>query len=110
MIHSYFFDGGSPVDVSPFDPTLGTLDSVSVSLMGRMTVTGNTLPLFSPYGPIPTTYFLTVEQNFLGLGSNLFDFGSPAQYFLTGVASGGAEPVFLFRDLTPVITRPMRSI
>lgn len=84
--------------VTPFDPALGTLDRVSVSIMGVLTVSGvtgmNQLPV-GPFGaPVaqPYVYLLDVQQRFFGLANRYFEFSGDATFHFVDTASGAGEP------------------
>jgi hypothetical protein len=86
------FTIGTPSDffaLAPFDASLGTLDSVAVSISGTSTlqVTANTFfnPLVTPY-----TVQAGFTQQFEGVGSQFFDFITPAtMHFAPFVTVGG---------------------
>ena len=61
---------------NPFNPALGTLDSVYVRITGNLSVQGTTVGVM-PYA---------VEHQFLGLFGRFFEFDSPARF--TGTAIG----------------------
>ncbi len=94
--HFYAFaaNGVGSMSVDPFDPLLGTLDSVSVGITGNMTVTGTAAPNLVPGPPgmgavpIPYAFDFTVTQDFFGLGGQYFDFTSPATFRLDGADTG----------------------
>ena len=89
---------GSMLDefmVTPFDPSLGTLDHVLVSIDGVLTVSGTTGVNLQgiPPAPVPFPFTVEVTQNFLGLAGRLFSFsGGPATFGFSGVASGAGTP------------------
>jgi hypothetical protein len=85
--------------VTPFDPAMGTLDRVVVSINGQLTVSGvtgqNMLPL-GPFGaslPQPYPYTLDIQQSFFGLANRYFEFSDPATFHFMGTASGAGEPL-----------------
>ncbi|MGH7387859.1 MAG: hypothetical protein ACREM3_00135 [Candidatus Rokuibacteriota bacterium] len=84
------------VDVTPFDPALGTLDSVSVNISGQLLVSGTTAPNILTIGsinvPVPFMFGVNVTQDYAGLGGKYFDFLSPAEFLFFGSASGTGEP------------------
>lgn len=85
------------IGLTPFDPALGTLDSVNVSIDGSLVVQGFSGPNLVPVGggalvPAPYSFQVLATQDFFGVpGGRYFTFGSDAQYFLSGVASGAGE-------------------
>lgn len=94
-IQSVGFDGTfDALSVKRFDPALGTLDSVGVTISGVLTVSG--IALQFPMVPLPATFVVTVDQAFDGLGGDFFDFGSPARFVLNGMA-----PDALFTLISP---------
>ena len=104
QVQTRAFSGGTvPIGVTPFDPTQGTLESVSVSINGLLSVTG-----FAPALPIPGavpvfqsyTYRVQVDQDFSGLGGYFFDFGTPARFLLDGLTSGTGENFALSRPFS----------
>ena len=94
-----------PIEVTPFDPSLGTLDTVHVTINGVLIVTGQTVqhgtvdPL-AGFIPLPYQYRVDVAQDFDGLGTTFFDFSSPATFMLPGVASGVPSPFTLATPFT----------
>ena len=90
------------IGLTPFDPALGTLDSVNVTINGQITVTGSTTPQFvgSPPVPQPYPYQVNVTQDFDGLGGQFFSFNNPALFIFNSVASGGGEPFQLSRPFS----------
>jgi hypothetical protein len=95
----------SMIDVTPFDPSLGTLDSVDVTINGVLIVSGFA-PMngtFAPTGefiPVPYNYRVDVTQDFDGLGSSFFDFSTPATVMLPGFSPGVASPFTLVTPFT----------
>jgi hypothetical protein len=88
------------IGVVPFDPALGTLDSVDVNISGLLTVTGIALQsgFFGPGGvfsPVPYAYSIDVTQNFFGLAGGYFTFNEPGRFRIDGQATGFQEN-FLF--------------
>lgn len=84
--------GGAGLDflgIQPFDPAMGTLDVVGVSIIGSLTVTGT-----AAGGP----FTVRVSQDFFGLAGKFFDFSSPAQLLVigSGVAGQPATAVATF--------------
>lgn len=82
------------IGVTPFDPALGTLDSVNVRIEGVLNVRGQTSPnLAGPLGtPLPYNYLITVRQNFSGVSNRFFDFLADAVFLSNSVAQGFGEP------------------
>src|SRR5258707_212380 len=68
--------------IKPFNPALGTLKSVGVTLAGTVTANINVLPCGSQ-GPCP--YELSLDQNFFGLLPGFFSFGTDANFIFSGV-------------------------
>lgn len=66
--------------LNPFNPALGTLDSVHVQITGNLHVQGIVVGS-SPY---------IVEQQFFGLAGRFFEFDSPARFI--GTATGISDP------------------
>lgn len=113
------FSGGSTqMSFASFDPALGTLDRVDVSISGTLVVQGPTLisVIPTPGGPVPLPVPLTAiaNQDFfrIGIGSRGFEFATAAQFILTGIASGLGETTsltrpfsydFAFTDITDLI-------
>lgn len=84
------------IGLTPFDPALGTLDSVNVTLNGAITVLGLASPFRDGFGTaLPYSYQVNVTQDFDGLADQFFDFDSDALLTLTGSASGAGEPFSL---------------
>lgn len=85
-------------DVTPFDPSLGTLDSIHITINGVLTVTGlapaNGIADQSGFIPIPYQYRVDVEQDFDGVGG-FFEFSTPATFLLLESAPGVASPFTL---------------
>jgi hypothetical protein len=112
------FSGIGPalVDYPSFDPALGALQRIDVSITGSLIVRGlsqlNLIP--TPSGPIPAPVPLTavIQQDFSALAGRGFDFATPATYILNSLATGLGEAVtltvpfsydFAFTDLTDLI-------
>jgi len=97
------------VGVTPFDPALGTLDRVRVTISGVLTVSGmtglNLLPL-GPGGlqPVPYDYVLDVQQDFFGLGNRYFDFSNVATFRFTGHATGAGEALLFVEPFSYAFT------
>lgn len=68
------------IDVTPFDPSLGTLNSVSVSISGQTHVDYTAMPFFTGQYPAGYTYNIFADQSFIGAGNKYFAFGSPATF------------------------------
>ena len=80
------------VDVSPFDPALGTLESVDVAITGTLTIEGTAFPNpIGPFGaPTPYTYRIIVTQDFSpGFAGKYFDFSAPAEFRFEGLPTTG---------------------
>ncbi|WP_119420788.1 hypothetical protein [Desertibaculum subflavum] len=94
------------VSFASFDPALGTLDRVDVAINGTLVLQGPTQVNFlqTPGGPVPQPVALaaTVSQDFfrIGIGNRGFEFGSPAQFFFNGVATGAGEPAIFSRPFS----------
>jgi hypothetical protein len=86
-----------PVDISAFDPTLGTLTSVEITITGDVIATLLSTPAVDGDGtPIATPYALELNQTFSSIPNGaFFTFSSPAEIFFNGVASGGAQTLDL---------------
>ena len=81
---------GGPSFLTPFDPTLGTLTSVDVSIIGA--VTADILTQVTIGGPgvfIPTPFSVGLDQSFQGTGG--FTFFQPGTFVFNGVGSGEGE-------------------
>ena len=93
----------SPLDafsLTPFDSTLGTLDEVSVTIDGVLTVQGITPQngFFDGSGafiPLPYGYRIDVDQVFTSVGNEFFDFAGSGRFILNGMATGQQSP-FVF--------------
>lgn len=109
------FGVGGPaelVDFDAFDPALGTLSAVTVSIVASGGVALQPPP---PTGPVPVPYPVIVGLEFEldGNGSQFFEFGGPARALAPAVALGLGEPMFVpiglfslnftFDDLTELI-------
>lgn len=82
------------IGVTPFDPTLGTLDRVVVSIDGALHVSGFALP-FGATPPVQYQYLVEIEQAFVGLAGRYFEFGSPAIFVLGSLATGAGQSFVL---------------
>ena len=82
---------GQPIQMSPFNRSQGTLQSVRITVSGTTFVSGF-LPEFTVDGqPAPYNYQLEINHEFSGTNGQFFDFPSPAKIHLVGVASGHGE-------------------
>jgi len=106
--------GGGPisnVDIQPFNPALGTLTSVEVTITGTVSAQVLTNPMTVMGSPIPTPYLVTVSQNFSGgPGNSLFSFLNPASFMLNGIGTGGVQTLtatftdtFQFNSTTDIV-------
>ncbi len=87
-------DQTSTLTIQPFNPSLGTLDSVNVTIDGLITGTIYTTPNFAGEEPVPEPYVATISQNFAG---SPFTFFSPSQtmVFGTSLGLGETDPIAL---------------
>lgn len=86
------------IAMTPFNPALGTLQSVNVSIAGTLAVDGFATPLVDGTGaPIPYAYVVGADQDFDGLIDSYFDFASAAHFQFTGVINSGGA----FHESTP---------
>lgn len=82
---------GGPSFLTPFDHTLGTLQSVQVSILGAVTATIATTFDAAPI-PIPVPFSVGVDQTFFGIpGNAFFSFLQPATFVFSGTGSGLGE-------------------
>jgi hypothetical protein len=88
------FSGSSDESfLKPFDHTLGTLNSVEVTITGKMFTTAQTLPLSGSEGPIPTPFSVSADLNFFGISDgSFFKFFQPATFQFNGISSGAGGP------------------
>src|SRR5262245_54166840 len=89
--------------VTPFDTTLGTLDSVEVEIRGALTVSGLELPFLTGAPvPLPTPYGYTIEvqQRFFGLAGKYFTFFDPGRFVFNRVATGAGGGFAFAADFT----------
>jgi hypothetical protein len=98
VLRPFSGEGFDAVGVAPFDPALGTLDSVDVHIFGTLTMSG-LLPQhgfvdIGGFVPIPYAYSIDLLQRFLGIGG-YFTFDDPATFRFTGAATGFATPLTL---------------
>jgi hypothetical protein len=98
---SFSFGGPGPLltSLTPFDPALGTLNEVTVSILGSFTVTVAPTPNLVPIGGVPTPqpYAIQVDvsQLFDGVGGEFFDFGTAAHFRFSALADGtGTQRTF----------------
>jgi hypothetical protein len=76
----------------PFDPALGTLTSVSVTITGQITTEVQTLQVFNGFNFVPTPFTVMVDQTFSGVPNGaFFTFILPATYAVSGSGSGQGE-------------------
>jgi hypothetical protein len=95
VVSGFSGSGFDAIGVTPFNPALGTLDSVNVGILGTLTVSGNTLP-FAPNGaPVPYPYQVTVSQDFSGFANTYFSFDTAAIFGWLEIATGSGEPLSL---------------
>ena len=88
---------GGLVMLQPFDTSLGTLDSVEVTIDGTITANIVTQPNYDLVGgaaiPIPINYLVAGTQNFIGGGGGSgFSWEVPATFFFSGLGLGFGEP------------------
>ena len=87
------------IGVTPFDPALGTLDSVHVTIEGTLGASGIAPAWYAqgPAGPVPIPYSFQVQvtQDFFGLANRFFEFDSAALFTLPGEAQGVGENFLL---------------
>ena len=94
------FSFGTPglisTSLTPFDPALGTLNEVTVSISGSFTVTVAPAPNLIPIGGVPTpqpySFQVDVSQLFDGFGGEFFDFGTAAHFLFSALADGTGTP------------------
>jgi hypothetical protein len=80
------------IGITPFDPSLGTLDEVYVSIQGQTRLDFGADVYTDSYGnPLPYTFSVSVEQEFFGLAGKFFAFESPAIFLFSGVATGSGS-------------------
>lgn len=89
------FDGtADTLAFTPFDPALGTLNQVNVSITGVLTVQGLTaINLIGGPAPIPAPvpYLVLIDHTFFQLAGRGFGFASPALFSVSGIGSGAGE-------------------
>lgn len=78
--------------ITPFNTSLGTLDSVNVTIDGVISGSVITAPDFDSNGdPVPSIYLSEVTMT-LGAAGEPFLTSLPATFLVTGPASGAGEP------------------
>lgn len=91
----------TPINLQPFNPALGTLNSVHVEVLGTVQLTALPPPTTYTCGfsicVTPYLFDVQVGQVFLGLGGKFFTFPTPVIFDFQGVASGWGDPVPLFQ-------------
>jgi hypothetical protein len=79
---------------TPFDASLGTLDSVDVLIRGQLSASGITA-VNSTGGPVPIplpySYSVEISQRFFGVSGKYFEFFDPARFVFDAIASGTGE-------------------
>jgi len=104
QIHAFSGTGFDSLHVQPFDETLGTLDSIHVSIQGTLVVVGLTGQSLVLTGnvlvPTPYQYEVDVTQDFHGLASQYFHFNDPSTFKLLGTATGNGEGFALSTSYT----------
>jgi PEP-CTERM motif-containing protein len=73
----------NPMSIQPFDPALGTLNSVNVTLQGQINATVVQLPC-GEQSTFLCPFELVVDQDFFGLSPAFFSFGTDAQFVFEG--------------------------
>lgn len=73
------------IGINQFDGTLGTLESVAVTINGGFTLQVSLEAGYSSSGGF-------VDQEFLGLGTIFFDFESPAKFFVPSITNSTSQP------------------
>lgn len=95
FVSGFGTDAATVTSLTPFDPSLGSLDRVDVTIDGTLVVQvsapASGIPLPMAFVPIPYTVLLTVDQRFAGVGG-FFEFGSHAVLTDNAVAPG-AGPI-----------------
>jgi hypothetical protein len=95
--HGFSASPFGSMGLTPFDSTLGTLDSVNVTIDGVVVVSGVTpanghVDPFAGFIPVPYSYRVDVDQTFDGFSGEYFEFNSPARFILQNTASGLFSP------------------
>lgn len=88
----------SPFLLNSFDPNLGSLERVELTLTGQIVLQASTLPLLSGPVPVPVPYQFSVlpQQGFQGQGSFDVAFAFDAVYPVvigTATGAGGVVPL-----------------
>jgi hypothetical protein len=107
LADSIFFNTGFNVTASPrginitgihpFDPALGTLYNVSITIQGNMSATVFNTPFGDINNPIPYGYTIGVHQLFYGVPSSIFfEFQDPGGTFIINGHSLGNQDTFAF--------------
>jgi len=93
---SFGTQGLISTSLTPFDPALGTLNEVTVSIFGSFTVTVAPAPNLIPIGGVPTpqpySFQVDVSQLFDGVGGEFFDFGTAAHFIFPALTDGTGTP------------------
>jgi len=88
------------IPLEPYDPALGRLDVVQVSIQGVLSITGSAQTVGS--------YQAEVTQDFAGVDAGvddrLFEFGAPAHFVYTGIALAPGEPFAVSTPFTYTFT------
>jgi hypothetical protein len=88
ILQSASFNASTPgsaiIGVAPFDPALGTLDTVLVTIQGTFSGTVD--------APAAQPYLIEVDQNFFGLANKYFAFDGPGKLTFTGFGTGHDAP------------------
>ena len=74
----------NPMVIQPFDPALGTLNSVNVTLDGQVTASATAFPC-GIQGSDGCPFTLTLDQNFFGRSPAFFSFDTDAQFVFDGI-------------------------
>lgn len=74
----------NPMVIQPFDPALGTLNSVNVTLDGQVTASATAF-ICGLQGSDGCPFTLTLDQNFFGISPAFFSFGTDAQFVFDGI-------------------------
>jgi hypothetical protein len=106
----------NPVILSSFDPSLGTLNSVNVSIQGTFSDTILTFPTVDGEGiPVQLPFVVDLSQDFQGFISFL----SPTDINVTGLTDGFGDPIqvigtydytFTFDPNTDLIGQAVMSV
>ncbi len=91
---------GTLISIEPYDPALGRLDVVQVSIQGVLSIIGSAQTVGS--------YQVEVTQDFAGVNAGvddrLFEFGAPARLIYNGVALAPDEPFAVSTPFTYTFT------